>query len=123
MIRRSSGIDGFRGGAAARGGNFTEKEVRGFRVAFYGFVKLLCDPIHILKLFDEALRRWEEWGELPDVLHGWMPDASQITALKCRNMYVGGWEESASRVGRNARARANTGVLRCAQNDKQKNRR
>jgi hypothetical protein len=29
--------------------------MRGFRVAFYGFVKLLCDPIHILKLFDEAL--------------------------------------------------------------------
>ena len=30
--------------------------MRGFRVAFYGFVKLLCDPVHILKLFDEALR-------------------------------------------------------------------
>lgn len=34
---------------------FTEEGMRGFRVAFYGFVKLLCDPIHILKLFDEAL--------------------------------------------------------------------
>jgi hypothetical protein len=69
-------------------------------------------------LFDEALPGWEQWRELLDVLRGSTPCSSWIASLKMQKYVC--FLACASRMGQNARRKANTGVLRYAQNDKQK---